>query len=288
MLRALFFAFVFILTGLIIGLNVNSTPDPQFTDFEAIELATQTETNTLNKQNLRLNELEKILKQETLAREVLSQKITDLQSQVQQLQLLSNQQNNSNEVQLTEKTPDVPQVLNNAPSQPEPRTSKDVLLAMGLDESIAEQLKKREEAKEMDFLYLRNKATREGWFGTEKFFEESQKLENDSNIYRQELGDETYDKYLYQSDQSNRVEVRSVLSDSPAAVAGIEAGDIVYSYDDQRIFKWNELTSLTATGEAGQSVNIEVHRDEQIFNLSIPRGPMGVRLSGKKIDPDNS
>jgi S1-C subfamily serine protease len=137
----------------------------------------------------------------------------------------------------------------------------------------------------MQQLYLQNQARREGWYGTRRYFEELRKSEGKENIYRQELGDDQYDKFLFESGQNNRVIATDVLSGSPAEKVGIKSDDIILSYDGKRIFSWNDLTTATAEGDPQQLARIEVIRDNQPIEFYLKRGPIGIRLGSKKIQP---
>lgn len=161
------------------------------------------------------------------------------------------------------------------------------LLALGLDETITQRIQERKEKLEMDHLYLRDTAIREGWLGTEKYFEKTQKMSQTINVYREELGDAQYDQYLHNVGQNNRVRVSSVISHSPAEDIGIQEGDVIAQYDHERIFSWSDLTQATSKGEAGQEVSIVIQRYEDTLELFIPRGPLGVRLENFKINPSD-
>ena len=57
------------------------------------------------------------------------------------------------------------------------------------------------------------------------------------------------------------------------------------SYDNERMFNWNELQAATAKGERGEYVNVTVLRNGQLVNLWMPRGPLGVRLGAARVKP---
>ncbi len=98
---------------------------------------------------------------------------------------------------------------------------------------------------------------------------------------RAELGDDAYDRYLYASGQSNRVRVRRVMPDSAAARAGIAEGDLLLSYDSERLFGFDDLRRASYQGEPGDSVIVEVRRqDGSQAQLALPRGPLGISSSG--------
>ena len=100
---------------------------------------------------------------------------------------------------------------------------------------------------------------------------------------RETLGDDGYDRYLYATGRANRVSVSEVLSGSAAEQTGLVSGDIILSYDGERIFSFGELRNLSYRGDPGEAVLVEVRREDgSREQLVIPRGPLGVR-SGRGI-----
>lgn len=93
---------------------------------------------------------------------------------------------------------------------------------------------------------------------------------------RSELGDADYAKYLQAQGRPTTVGVFNVLPSSPAAKAGMQPGDQITSYAGQRVFNMADLTDLTLQGTPGQSVTLEVQRNQQTVQLVIPRGPIGI------------
>jgi membrane-associated protease RseP (regulator of RpoE activity) len=93
---------------------------------------------------------------------------------------------------------------------------------------------------------------------------------------RGELGDADYEKYLEAQGRPTKVGVYNVLPSSPAAKAGMQPGDQIVSYAGQRVFNMADLTDLTLQGTPGQSVTLEVQRNQQNVQLVIPRGPIGI------------
>jgi hypothetical protein len=55
--------------------------------------------------------------------------------------------------------------------------------------------------------------------------------------------------------------VARVAHDSPAEKAGIKAGDILLSYDDQKLFARNQLAGLVGADDPGDAVSLAVFRD---------------------------
>ncbi len=105
------------------------------------------------------------------------------------------------------------------------------LIEGGMDSVQASQLKAYFEQLEMERLYLRDQAAREGW-DRARLRDEFRQLDDKEESLRDQLGESAYDAYLYASGQSNRVAVTSVLASAQAGQAGIEAGDHILRYDN--------------------------------------------------------
>jgi hypothetical protein len=160
------------------------------------------------------------------------------------------------------------------------------LVAAGLDASQAAEILRRQNRLEMQRLELRDRASREGWADSERFFEAMRELNGDVGSLRAEIGDEAYDRFLYLTGQPNRVVIDSIIDNSPAQLAGLQAGDVVVDYADGRIFSWVDLRDATRAGQRDEYVLLRVQRDDQLLELSVPRGPLGVRMDSEQIDPD--
>ena len=153
------------------------------------------------------------------------------------------------------------------------------LLAAGFEPATVEEIQNIRDNLQLERLDLRDRATREGWIGTDRFREEQRELRNASHV-RDTLGDEDFDKFLLAEGRDNRVRIESVIETSAADLAGIAVGDIVMRYADERIFSFRDLQQSTTEGERDEPVNIQVSREGELIDLMILRGPMGVTLSG--------
>jgi len=159
------------------------------------------------------------------------------------------------------------------------------LIKAGVDPEQADDILRRKNDIDLKKLELRDRATREHYIGTSRYNRELSALTEKDVSLREEIGDQAYDSYLYASGQSNRVLVKSVMAGSQADLAGIQGGDVILSYDDQNLFGWSELQQATTQGERGEYVNVNVSRDGQLFNIWVPRGPLGVRLGAARLEP---
>ena len=156
------------------------------------------------------------------------------------------------------------------------------LVGRGVDEHRAAWLRERFEELQMDELYLRDDAAREGWLGKSRYHKQVQDLRAAS---REELGDEGYDLLLYASGRDNRVLLSDVLQNSPAAAAGIEPGDILDRYDGRKIFTSPELISATRQGAPGSTVPVDLVRNGEPLRVYVPQGPLGVRIRATRLFP---
>jgi S1-C subfamily serine protease len=79
--------------------------------------------------------------------------------------------------------------------------------------------------------------------------------------------------------------VSSVLATAQAGAAGIQSGDHILRYDNQRIYSGFELRQATTGGNAIDSVSVEVERDGEILEFYLIRGPLGIRMNSVSVAP---
>jgi len=68
--------------------------------------------------------------------------------------------------------------------------------------------------------------------------------------------------------------VSRVAPDGPAAEAGVEAGDIILSFDGKPITKWSDLPRVVGSTKPGEVVDMMVWRKGESVNLTITVGEM--------------
>lgn len=156
----------------------------------------------------------------------------------------------------------------------------------GMSATEAAQVRERFEQLEMDRLVLRDRAQREGWMGTVRYSNEVARLEDKRQDIRANMGDNSYDAYLYASGQDNRVVVRDVLQGSPAKQVGIVAGDTIVRYADKRIFNQRDLQTATSEGKLGEMTRVDIERDGRSLDLYVPRGPLGIYMDSESRKPN--
>lgn len=222
------------------------------------------------------------LEEEIKARQSLEQKVAALSTQ---LARLTNDKSSSLPSASEGATGEQTATDTDQPDNGQTWFNQQALLDAGMDSTEAEQLKVFFEELEMQRLYLRDRAIREKWANTQRFRNELQQLNAQEAALQNQLSEQTYDAYLYASGQPNRVVVQSVLASAPAAGAGIQAGDHVLRYDNQRIYSWRELREATAEGDINETVAIEVERGGRRMQLFVPRGPLGIRMTSTSQAP---
>ncbi len=161
----------------------------------------------------------------------------------------------------------------------------DNLIRGGVDPALAEDIVRRKNSIELQRLALQDHATRDDYLNTQRYYDELTKINKQDVSLREELGNERYDEYLFNSKQNNRIRISSVMLGSAAEQAGIQKGDIILSYDNHRMFTWQELKDATAQGQLGEYVAISIYRNGEIYSFSVPRGPLGMQLGATRLAP---
>jgi predicted metalloprotease with PDZ domain len=151
----------------------------------------------------------------------------------------------------------------------------DAYLAAGLTPERAQFIMRREDELEMEVLQARYDATQRG--------ASQQEIANISSaqVMRKDLGDADYAKYLAGQGRPTSIGVRDVLTNSPAQVAGLQAGDEIVSYNGQRVFDMNELNAMTYEARPGSAVPLQVVRDGQTMQVYVESGPIGISGGGR-------
>lgn len=260
-----------ILTGTVIPVSriltqdpVADSPDPDLReDYAATELPLPAtgELGQLRAQNRELNE-----------------EINRLRNQVSSLEKQLNDTR-----QATEGNPEDSQ--EQEPTAETKLQGEAALIEAGIDPPTATWIQERLDQDQMDELYLRDRAIREGWIDTPRYRKALRELRARFGTLREEYGDDIYDRLLFASGRHNRVTAHTIMHQSPAGEYGMIDGDMITGYDGQRIFSSRELLELTSGGNTGTLVIVEVIREGQPTTLYLPRGPLGIRLQTTRVRP---
>jgi len=162
------------------------------------------------------------------------------------------------------------------------------LTEAGMTKEQADGIRQLYENVEMEKLYLRDRAQREGWMASQRFRDEMDKLDERTNNLRGEIGEQAYDALLYATGRPNRVIVDGTLGNSPAAQAGIKQGDAILRYADKPIYSWYDLRTATTEGDANEMVALEILRGNKHMEFYVKRGPLGIRLDQQSINPSSN
>lgn len=242
--------------------------------------ATTAGRTTLEAYDARLQALTRDLDAERRAREELETEVVSLRGELARVQRVP-----TSKVAVSQASAKVDQ----APSRRGPRpVDVEALVAAGFDETTVQEFKDTIDQMQLDRLYLRDIAAREGWLDTPRFREESEALQHEANDARAQYGEEFYDWMLYTTGHPNRVRVSDVMSGSAAEDVGLRSGDLILGYDGERVFAPNELREATAKGEVGALTPVEVVRDGRRMRVLVPRGPLGVRVDMTSIEPQRA
>ena len=233
--------------------------------------------------NSELAQLRVLLQQEIQKREQLQQRVQQLEQRVSQLETAATN---------TEKT--TPHAKTNPGHETSntpkdfirgPGFNSDAMLASGIAPEQVKRIQQVYDDVEMQKLYLRDQAVREGWIGQPRYNEARKELDQRLETLRSELSDTDYSAYLYATGQSNQVIIESTMNTSPAQNAGMQAGDIIIRYNNQPVYSWSDLRSASTQCTAETSVGVEIKRAGTLQHLYIPCGPLGVRIITRSERP---
>lgn len=159
------------------------------------------------------------------------------------------------------------------PSQSRADLKKMALVNTGLSEDEAAYILRSESDVTLEQLNSRYQNQREAFERSEP---QNRPNLAQTNPLRAKLGDDYYENYLKANGFPTSARVSSVIESSPGYNAGLQAGDRITSYGGKRVFNLNDVASLTFQGNSGESVLLEIERNGEALQLTIPRGPIGV------------
>ena len=220
-----------------------------------------------------------ILDEEINERRVLAEQLEEVRSELAELQ-----QNLRARVEAAF----LDNARNTASQQPNAQVDPTIegrLAAAGFTSQQIETMRRREAQALMQQIELDDRARREGWVNTPRYNQEVNNLTSGADTLRHDLGDDAYNRYLFASGRPNRIAIGTVIETSPAEQAGLQPGDVIRSYAGERVFSSAQLTNLRSAGDKGTPVTVEIIRDGELMQITMPRGPMGVRTRSDVVDP---
>jgi C-terminal processing protease CtpA/Prc len=158
------------------------------------------------------------------------------------------------------------------------------LLAAGFSAQETDEIIRVVDENTLQRLALRYQAAR-GGDAARSYRAELRALPNSRELVREQFGEGAYDQYLYATGQPNRVVVTGVLERSAAQEAGLRAGDTLLLLDDQPVYALGDLIRISARGSEFERVPLQVLREGELIEVSVPRGPLGINASPESINP---
>lgn len=94
--------------------------------------------------------------------------------------------------------------------------------------------------------------------------------------------------YMVKNEEKNAIMVLSPMEESPAAQAGIEAGDLITKINDKS-YTADEMdeASKAIKGEPGTKINLEINRNGEIKNIEVERNSIKVYHIKSKVLENN-
>jgi hypothetical protein len=168
-----------------------------------------------------------------------------------------------------------------------PAEQRDALLRAGVTPEVADDLVWRRSQLSLARLDLRDEAARDGWLGSARYREELRRINEQQVSIEDEVGVDAYDRYLYETGQSNRVAVDSVIPGSAGEESGLQPGDVIERYGDAQVLDFQDLREATSAGARGELVPVAVRRGGELLEMWLPRGPIGIGLDATRVEPGN-
>jgi len=163
--------------------------------------------------------------------------------------------------------------------------TRESLIDAGFPAYQADEIVQMADRLAMERLDLQYRAQREGWLRTTDYREALSEMGNIRDKLIEDFGHSAYDRYLYASGRPNRLVVRDVYSDSPAASASLQPGDRVVEMDGERVYGEQDLRRIATQGADGQIVPVTIERGDSRFEVYVPRGPLGIRTTRQSVPP---
>jgi len=248
------------------------------------KLITGADTESIDKLQQRIKQMEVLLDQEKLERLKLQQQIAqgssvniDIDNQLVSEDTVEGEtdgaESNSQKA-LEDPTTEIQQFRQTRRSRTLSETRKRRLVAAGFAEEEANWLLKNESDVQLQTLYRDHEARLQNSQSTPRV--------SSADQLRANIGDDYYERYLKANNRSTNVSVGSILGSSPGENAGLQTGDRIVRYAGERVFNVRDLNNLTVQGTAGESVLIEVERNGSPLQLTIPRGPVGINANRQR------
>jgi serine protease Do len=78
--------------------------------------------------------------------------------------------------------------------------------------------------------------------------------------------------------------IETVRADTPAAKAGLEAGDVILKFNGERVHTSDDVDNMVQESEPGEKVKLEVQRGEEIIEFTVTLGRLPAKADDGKKD----
>ncbi len=125
-----------------------------------------------------------------------------------------------------------------------------------------------------EYRHLENKSSEEA----EALREQLSIYSHPRKMFEHELSEQEFELYLEANGGRQEMRVDRVVSDTPAANAGLRPGDKIISYNGERVFHMGDLRTQVYRVAPGKTVAVEVQRDGSSTTevIYVPSGPLGI------------
>jgi len=144
------------------------------------------------------------------------------------------------------------------------------LQANGMSPDRADFLARRQSELNLESMQTMWEARRSGDTGVFQTMIDAQRA------LRDEMTEVEYEQYLTATDRPTAVSVGSVMEFSPAADAGLQAGDRIVRYDGERVYNIGDLYQRQVAVTGDRNVIIDIERNGTPMQISMPPGPLGI------------
>ena len=280
MLAATFTAFTFR------ALGDNSAAQPSMSNYPARESPVLNKTTAPTSVERRLEHLEQLLTEERAARQALekmlgqSNESKDTLSMSSMIETMQQEMMNNDDSDSVNREEQIAKIMEEQEAemleQMQPEFKIQELVNAGFNKDEASWIVSSETEVQLEQLQAQYDARRKALNGADA---QNNLMNYGGDQLRKKLGDDYYERYLESKGMPTSVSIGSIMNNSPGASAGLLPGDDIVAYDNKRVFSAYGLNRLTATGKEGENVLIEVKRNGESVQLTIPRGPIGVQAN---------
>ncbi len=219
----------------------------------------------------RLRELERAVSEERQARQLLQEELVYLTAELDELRPVPQSRDAVSRDEAAAESGALAASERRSFQRGSRPSRSEQLVAAGFAPDRAAWIEQRESQLQLELLEARYEAQRNGDYDDYRRMRESS-----TDVLRDELGPNDYERYLEGIGRPTTITVSSVMDGSPAQNAGLRPGDEIVSYAGNRTYSMTDLNQATLEGQAGQTVLVDIVRDGVPMQVALPRGAVGI------------